>query len=339
MPGTPPSAPRVALRPLVDSSWAVPAVVGCVFFLVLIGAWLGPRRSRGEELRQRILSHGAPPEPSKNGRERRATVPRPKALFAATEGALGSFGPWRRASLLVTRSGVQLRVVEVFYLSIALGVGLGIVASAAGIPLVFVAIIVIAGLALPLSLVQMKGVQRLRAFDAQLPDHLSTLAASLKVGHSLRHAFSTLAVETSEPSRSEFTRVVSQARIGVPLETALKEMGERVGSDDLDYIVTAIAVQAQVGGSLASLIDMVSETVRHRQQHARKVRSLTAMGRLSAYMLIALPFLLAALIALVNRPYLAPLFHRSVGHDLIVYSIVSMTIGALLLKKIIAIKE
>ena len=338
MPGSATSPPSVALRSLVDSRWGVTVVTISAFFLVLLGAWLALRRPRGGDLRELIMAHSAAPQPLANDRSQRPAIPRPRALFTATESTLGSLGWWRRASLLVMRSGTRLRVVEIFYLSIAIGAVLGILAAAAGAPVVIVAVAVLLGMAVMPAVVQLKAASRLRAFDAQLPDHLSTLAASLKVGHSLRHAFATLAAETAEPSRSEFARVVSQTRIGMPLETALTEMAQRVGSDDLDYIVTAIAVQTQVGGSLASLIDMVSETVRHRQQHARKVRSLTAMGRLSAYMLVALPFLLAVLITLVNRPYLAPLFHRAVGHALIAYSLVSMTVGSLLLKKIVAIK-
>ena len=174
----------------------------------------------------------------------------------------------------------------------------------------------------------MRGRRRLRTFDDQLPEVLVTIAASLRAGHSLKQGLQAVAEEASEPARSEFGRAFAEARFGRPLEDALEEMSRRLGSHDLEYVVTAIAVQAQVGGSLSNLFDLVGETVRQRQQHARKVRSLTAMGRMSAYVLVGLPFVLAALLNLLNPGFMTPLFSDPVGQMLIAYALVSMAIGS-----------
>ena len=96
-------------------------------------------------------------------------------------------------------------------------------------------------------------------------------------------------------------------------------MATRVGSANLSFIVTAIGIQTQVGGSLASLFDMVSDTVRNRQQFARKIKALTAMGRMSAYVLIGLPFFLAGALTLMNPSYMAPLYQTSAGHKMIMH--------------------
>jgi tight adherence protein B len=106
----------------------------------------------------------------------------------------------------------------------------------------------------------------------------------------------------------------------------------------LDYVATAINVQSQAGGSLASLFDTLSETVRERQRHARKVRALTSMGRASAFILIGLPFVLAALMTLVSPSYMRPFFTTSTGHSLIVFCLLSMSIGAFLLKRIVTVR-
>jgi tight adherence protein B len=115
-------------------------------------------------------------------------------------------------------------------------------------------------------------------------------------------------------------------------------MAERVGSKNFTFVITAVTIQRQVGGSLAALFDMVAETVRSRQQFARRIRALTAMGRASAYVLVGLPFVLAAVLTLINRSFMSPLYHRHIGHMLILTGLVMMAIGSLLLKKIVSFK-
>ena len=122
------------------------------------------------------------------------------------------------------------------------------------------------------------------------------------------------------------------------MDDALGEMADRVGSENFGFAITAVTIQRQVGGSLASLFDMVSETVRNRQQFARKVRSLTALGRMSAYTLVAIPFFIAGMVSLTNRSYMTPLFHTHIGHLLLFVGLTMMAIGSLILKKIVAFK-
>ena len=100
--------------------------------------------------------------------------------------------------------------------------------------------------------------------------------------------------------------------------------------------MTAVTIQRQVGGSLAGLFDMIAETVRQRQQFTRKIRGLTAMGRMSAYVLIALPFFIALAVTALNPTYMAPLYHTSSGHMLILVGMTMMGIGSLILKKMVA---
>ena len=115
-------------------------------------------------------------------------------------------------------------------------------------------------------------------------------------------------------------------------------MCERIGSPDLEYVATAVRVQSQTGGSLAGLFDTLSETVRERQRHARKVKALTSLGRMSAIVLVSMPVALAALMTLMSPSYMAPLYTTSSGHMLIVGCAVSMAIGSLLLKRIVSVR-
>ena len=123
---------------------------------------------------------------------------------------------------------------------------------------------------------------------------LSTIAGSLRVGHGLKASLQGIADEGAPPISTELRRVLSEARLGRPLEESLVAMCERLGSDDLLYVATAVEVQSQVGGSLAGLFQTVADTVRQRQQHRSKVRALTASGRASAAVLISFPVALTA---------------------------------------------
>jgi tight adherence protein B len=122
------------------------------------------------------------------------------------------------------------------------------------------------------------------------------------------------------------------------MDDARAEMADRVGSENFSFTITAVTIQRQVGGSLASLFEMVSETVRNRQQFARKVRSLTAMGRMSAYTLAGIPFFIAGGISLTDPSYMHPLYHSHMGHILLLLGLSMMAVGSLILKKIVSFK-
>jgi tight adherence protein B len=122
------------------------------------------------------------------------------------------------------------------------------------------------------------------------------------------------------------------------MEDALSDTAERIGSDNFGFVITAVTIQRQVGGSLAGLFDMVADTVRQRQQFARKIKGLTAMGRASAYVLIGLPFFIAFALTLLNPSYMDPLYHTSTGHQLIMVGLVMMAIGSLILKKLVSFR-
>jgi tight adherence protein B len=191
---------------------------------------------------------------------------------------------------------------------------------------------------LPFSVVWLKMKRRLRAFEDQLPDLLITIAASLKAGHSFKQGLQAVVDEGQPPADQEIKRVLTETALGRPMDDALAEMAERVGSKNFEFAITAVTIQRQVGGSLATLFDMVADVVRQRQQYARKIRALTAMGRMSAYTLIGIPFFIAGMVTLLNRGYMDPLYFTGAGHMLIIMALVMMAIGSLVLKKIVSFR-
>jgi len=191
---------------------------------------------------------------------------------------------------------------------------------------------------IPFSWVWLKMRKRLKAFEDALPDLLITIAASLKAGHSFKQGLQAVVDEGHPPANQEFHRVLTEASLGRSIDDALLEMAERMASKNFEFAITAVTIQRQAGGSLATLFDMVADTVRQRQQFTRKIRALTAMGRMSAYTLIGIPFFLAGVITLVNREYMHPLYYSHTGHIVMFVGLVMMGIGSLILKKIVSFR-
>jgi tight adherence protein B len=308
---------------------AMLVLFGCLFFLAGI---------RGSWVRSRIVAHTGEGKVNakKNRKERRSEAF--SSVFAATEKALGHLKQWRAISRMLERADVQLRTVEFVWISVGAAVLMALLAFLFGASaVILVALMVTAGL-IPTAWVWLKMRKRLKAFEDELPDLLITIAASLKAGHSFKQGLQAVVDEGHPPANSEFKRVLTEASLGRPMDDALLEMADRMASKNFEFAITAVTIQRQVGGSLATLFDMVADTVRQRQQFTRKIRALTAMGRMSAYTLIGIPFFLAGIITLVNRNYMHPLYYSHTGHIVIIIGLVMMGIGSLILKKIVSFR-
>ena len=308
------------------------------FFIVLIAASIALTTVKGARLKKRLAPHLAKdlaPQKRKGDRERLAAA---AGLFNATETAFEGWKLWKRLDRLVEKSDLPIRTVELFYLMCGSALVGGLLATMLT-PSMLISIAAFAGGGfVPVSFVWFKASRRLKAFENQLPDVLITLAAALKAGHSFKQGLQTIVDEGNPPASKEFHRVLAEARLGKPVEQALSDMSERLGSKNFDFVITAVKIQQQVGGSLAGLIDMVADTVRQRQQFARKIKGLTAMGRAGAYVLIGLPFFIGAMITIINPTYMDPLYHSSTGHMLIYIGLGMMAFGSLCLKKIVSFK-
>jgi tight adherence protein B len=306
------------------------AVVGLVIFLAAALAFASPRSAW---LKGRLQPHlGTQRRVKQTGRERLKIA---AGLFHATENALGKFKPWRRLQRVLERADLPLRTVEFVYLMLGAALFVAVVVAGMTRSLPLIALGLLGGAAVPYLFVSFKAKQRVKAFENQLPDLLVTMAAGLKAGHSFRQALQSVVDEDQPPASKELKRVLTETRLGRPMDEALADMAHRIGSKNFDFVITAVTIQRQVGGSLASLFDMVADTVRNRQQFAKKIKGLTAMGRASAYVLIGLPFFVALMLTLLNAEYMSPLWHTSTGHKLIIGMFVMIGIGSLILRKIV----
>ena len=199
------------------------------------------------------------------------------------------------------------------------------------------------GFALPRLYVKQKQRSRLNAFNNQLGDSITMLASSLRSGYSLLQSLDLVAREAASPTSDEFGRVVREVSLGLSPEEALANLVRRIGSDDLDLVVTAINVQHEVGGNLAQVLDTIANTIRERVRIKGEIRSLTSQQSLSGYVISLLPVALGAALFMLNSSYILQLFstQRIAGIPVIALpacSGVMILIGFLVMRKIVAIE-
>jgi tight adherence protein B len=309
--------------------------VGLIILLACVFLFTAPK---GAWLRGRLKPHVAAAERDRRRTEESERLAFASPIFKATEHAFGKFGLWKRIEWTLKRADVPLKAVELVYAMIGAGLALGGVAAVFGAPIYVVGAFIGGGALVPYMIVAYLARRRLRAFEQQLPDLLVTMAASLKAGHSFRQGLQSVVDEGQEPAAKEFKRVLTETRLGRPMDAALAEMGQRMGSKNFEFVMSAVTIQRQVGGSLAGLFDMVADTVRQRHQFQRKIKGLTAMGRASAYVLVGLPFFVFFAISFIDRDYMDPLFDTPTGNKLIIATFVMMAIGSAILKKIVSFK-
>jgi tight adherence protein B len=313
---------------------ALPLLVGAATFAL---ALLVQRRTTASAAARRVAAY-VEPRVVRPVEHEDLPGARLRRLLAVLEPGLAVVPGWARLEALVARSDLALRPVELVAGVAAGSLALLLVLLALGAePLVSVAVVLFAVAGLRLYLGSRVGHRR-RAFEEQLPELLMSLGSALRAGHGFNQALQSVAADTSEPAHGEVQRVLAEARLGRPLEDALGDLSARLGSADFDFVLDAIVVQRQVGGSLAGIFGIVGDAVRQRQQFGMRLRALTAMGRMSAIVVLALPFALALLLSLFNHAYLAPLLETGIGRTLLVVSLGLLAVGAAWLMRIVSVR-
>jgi tight adherence protein B len=177
-----------------------------------------------------------------------------------------------------------------------------------------------------------------RSFGDQLPDNLDVVASGLRAGHSLVGGLSLVINDAEEPSRSEFQRVVADEQLGIPLEDAFSSVAQRMNNRDIEQVALVSSLQRETGGNAAEVLDRVTENIRERQALRRLVRTLTAQGRLSRWIVSILPVALLLLISAINPSYMRPLFTHTSGKVILAVGALLIVAGSLVIKRIVEIK-
>jgi Flp pilus assembly protein TadB len=179
--------------------------------------------------------------------------------------------------------------------------------------------------------------RRRASFSDQLPDILQLIASTLQAGFSLPQALDSVVREQGQPAAGEFSRALAESRLGARLEDSLEAVATRMDSDDLHWTVMAVRIQQGVGGNLAEVLMTIANTIRERAAMRRQVRALSAEGRLSAYILVALPLIVATWLFISSATYMRPLYTTTPGEVLLVFATALVVIGALWMHRVIKV--
>jgi tight adherence protein B len=307
-----------------------------VVLLVAMGVF-APRR--GDSINDRLGAYGsrssahrhrATAAGSGTGVKGSATVLAERAL-SSNKGFEASLGARLDAA------GMSMKPAEWLLLQVGAAFMAGLVGMLIG-SLFLAVLLVVLGLVGPYLYLRIKQRSRIKAFNDQLAETLQLMAGSLSAGLSFAQSADTVVREGSDPMASEFKRALVETRLGVTIEDALESVAARMQSEDFKWVVMAVKIQREVGGNLAEVLNQVSGTIRERGYLRRQVRSLSAEGRLSAWILGAMPPAMFVYFMTVRPEYMDPLFQSLFGWGILVAGFVLMGVGAFWMSRLVKLE-
>lgn len=316
---------------------ALLAILITVFcFALLLG--LLSIRSREDRVMTERLNYFAGGEQAQRQKQKLT----PKALlYNCIEGmanGLGRLQQSKRIELMMQQADWPIRGTEFEAILLLWGGLVGLVTFLVTLKGAMFFVGALVGIMMGFALLGLRIRRRRKKFTNQLGDMLTMVANALRAGFSFMQAFELISREMDAPMGREVQLVVNEVNLGNTLESALDNMQRRVASPDFELVVTAVLIQRQVGGDLASILDTISETIAERIRMRRETQTLTAQGRLSGWVLVLIPFALGGFLSVVNPGYLQPLFDTELGRMCMIGAIVSELIGILVIRRIVDIK-
>jgi tight adherence protein B len=191
---------------------------------------------------------------------------------------------------------------------------------------------------MPFVYIYLKKKRRMEKFQRQLPDALDLIARALKAGHAFVGGLRMVADELGEPIGTEFEKTLQEINFGVGVTEALKNLPNRVDCPDLRFFIISVVIQRETGGNLAEILSKIAYLIRERFKLQNRVQVLAAEGKLSAIILIAIPFVIALALAVLNPGYIKTLFLDPIGKVLVGFALIMMVIGIFVMKRMIKIK-
>jgi tight adherence protein B len=311
---------------------AVASALGA--FLLLIILFGGGARHRDAVIAGRLSAYGG--AKGESGIFAKFALLRRAANKA--EGVAADRGETQMIQAALEQANIPLRPGEAIVGVIGLAVIVGIVIGAVTQSIIFavgIGLVILVGAFFATKSVATRERKR---FDRQLPDTLTLTSTSLRAGYSLLQAVEAVAQESPEPTRREFGRALTEIRLGRNMIESLGDIATRMESQDFEWAVLAVAIQREVGGNLAEVLQTTAETMNQRNRLRREMKALTAEGRISAVIMSVLPFFLFGLISLVNPTYLIPLYTTPVGWGLVGFAFLLLIAGVVWMQKIINIE-
>ena len=312
-----------------------------VFVIVTVAAFAGmslldERKAQARTLRDRLANvdktaDRAPLELALLRDEMLSRIPAFDTLLRRSE----------RVSLLqkmLAQGNVDIRAGNFLMLCAVASLILGAIAFIAGRNLIFGWAGALLGFFVPYAYASHMRSRRFQKFEEKFPEAIDTLSRAVRAGHAFTTALEMIASELAEPVAGEFRQLYEEQKFGLPVRDALINLTERVPLVDVKFFVTAVMLQRETGGNLAEILDNLSYVIRERFKILRQVRVHTAQGRLTMFLLMALPPTIVVFMQVLNPGFIQPLFTDPLGHTLIVAGIALQTMGYFVIRKIIRIQ-
>lgn len=243
-----------------------------------------------------------------------------------------------RVNRLLEMANAQRPLAFYLLLSLLLAV-LGFILGMYRSPLLYIRILLaLFGASLPFLYLLWLKKRRMAKFERQLPDALDLIARSLKAGHAFSSGLKMTSEEFDDPVGTEFGKTIDEINFGVGVDDALKSLAGRVDCPDIKFFVVSVIVQRETGGNLAEIMESIALLIRERFKLLGKVRVLAAEGKLSAYILLALPFIMAGYFMLMKPEYMKLLLVDPIGHVMIIVAVIMMAIGSYIMRKMVQIR-
>ncbi len=334
-PASPAPQPRWHLtQTLID-------VLACVFVVMLVLALLVLRSLRRGNRRPQLvgqIERYGPHASSGDGTPQQEAALTRRAVDLMSQ-ALKARGTEPKLALRLDRAGIARAPAEWALLGVCVSAGLAAVFTVIlGNVVIGLLLAVAVGWAVMHTILSFKIRKRSAAFDEQLPNVLQLVAGSLQTGFSLAQALDGVVREDSQPAAGEFARALAETRLGVDIADALDGVADRLDSPDMRWVIMAIRIQRETGGNLAEVLRNTVATMRERAYLRRQVRTLSAEGRLSAYILLGLPVLVGLWLFYSNPTYMHPLFSTLFGIAMLITAGVLFVIGSVWMRNLINIK-
>ncbi len=329
----------------------LPLLVAALAALAVLLIFMGLATGSDVTVRLKRYASTAPAESEKIERQNLGELIQSSAALASINRVVERRDWGANMARELARADLPLKPSEWLAIRVGavVGVPVGMVALSSAVPAFSNPLVWLVGLAigylLPRIWLGRRKAARLKAFNGALADTITLLANSLRAGSSFLQSIDLVVRESQPPISTEFGRVIREINLGLTLEQALSNMNRRVKSDDLDLMTTAIIIQSQVGGNLAEILDSIAFTIRERVRIKGEIRTLTAQGRMSGYVVGFLPIGLVGVISIMAPNFMSPMFEAPpalagipIGMIILAAGAVMMGIGFMIIRRIVDIE-
>jgi tight adherence protein B len=310
---------------------------------LVFGTYFGATKVPGLVLQRKLdqrLQEISTPEapPSEEGSGQGLLKTTQEGMLPALDKIFGGTAKGSAISRWIEQSGVKTTLSTVLVVGLGLGAVMAFLVSKIVAHPMGLAVGAGIGFAIPFAYLNFKRGRRMRKFEEEFPEALDLIARALKAGHAFATGLKMVADEMEEPVGPEFRKTFDEQNFGLPMKDALENLTERIPSLDVRFFATAVLIQRETGGNLSEILENLAHVVRERFKILRQVRVYTAHGRMTGYVLLALPAVLCIALSFINPDHMNLLFRERMGQMLLMTALIMQAIGYFWIRQVVKIE-